>query len=308
VIDNLLSVDIVTADGGLLHANETDNPDLFWAVRGGGGNFGIVTSFAFRLHPIEPELMVCLAVYPEARAGEVIAAWRDFVATAPERLSGSLVEFSTLPDDAGLPPAARGARVITVAALYDGPPDEGEAVVQPLRQLGPTLVDLSGRMPYRNLQCIQDEMFPKGRDRSYFKSLYLTGLGDAVIEDIVTRLRARPSDMTFTSIWQLGSAVGRVAPDATAFGDRSMPFMLSIDAMWLKPEEDAANIAWSRNFWSDMQRHSNGRFYLNFPGHGEDADLVRVAVGAGNYERLVAVKRKYDPTNFFRVNQNVSPD
>jgi len=306
-IDNLLSADVVTADGRLLHASGHDNSDLFWAVRGGGGNFGIVTSFEFRLHPIESELMACLAVYPETQAAPVIAAWRDFMATAPDPLLGCLIEFSTLPDDPSLPQAARGARVVTVAAVHDGPADEGEALVRPLRQLGSTLVDFSARMPYCTIQSIQDDLYPKGRDRSYFKSLYLSRLDAAVIADIVSGLRARPSDMTYTSVWNFGGAFARVAADATAFGDRSMPYMLSIDAMWSKPEDDATNIAWARGFWSDMRRHSDGRLYLNFPGHGEDAGLVRQAVGAGTYARLVEVKRKYDPTNFFRINQNIPP-
>jgi FAD/FMN-containing dehydrogenase len=246
-IDNLLSVDVVTADGRLLRASETNNSDLFWAVRGGGGNFGIVTSFEFRLHPIEPVLMACLIAYPESRARDVIAAWRDFMATAPEQIS-SLLEFSTLPDDASLPQEARGKRVISVGAVYDGPADQGEALLRPMRELGTPVIDFSDKMPYRVLQSIYDELFPKGRDRSYFKSLYLTGLDDTVIRDIVTPLDARPSEMTFTSIWHFGGAVARVAPDATAFGGRSMPYMLSIDAVWSKAEDDAANIGWSRSF------------------------------------------------------------
>lgn len=306
-IDNLLSVDVVTADGRLLRASEDENSDLFWAVRGGGGNFGIVTGFEFRLHPIEPQLMACLAIYPETQAAEVIRKWRDFIATAPDQLLGSLVEFSTLPDDPGLPEAARGSRVITVAALYDGPADEGQVKVQPLRELGQTVADFSDRMSYRAIQSFQDELFPKGRDRNYFKSLYLRHLEADVIDDIVARMHDRPSEMTLASVWTFGGAVSRVPADATAFGDRSMPFMFSIDAIWSKPEDDAANIAWARHFWSDMQRHSDGRLYLNFAGHGEDADMVRAAVGPDNYARLGAIKRKYDPTNFFRLNQNIPP-
>ncbi|MCW3477485.1 BBE domain-containing protein [Limobrevibacterium gyesilva] len=278
------------------------------AVRGGGGNFGIVTLFEFRLHPIEPELMACLAVYPESRAREAIASWRDFMATAPDQLLGSLVEFSTLPNDASLPQEARGARAITVAAAYDGPAREGETLVQPLRELGPMLVDFSWRMPYCALQSMLDDSFPKGHDRSYYKSLFLRQLDGPVIEDLVTRVAARPSDMTYTSIWDFGGAVARVAADATAFGDRNRPYVLSIDTTWSKPEGDGPNIAWSRNFWSHMQPHSDGRIYVNFPGHGEDDGLVRTAVGAENYARLVAIKRKYDPTNFFRINQNIAPD
>jgi FAD/FMN-containing dehydrogenase len=303
-VDNVVSVDIVTADGQLLHADDTSHADLFWAIRGGGGNFGIVTSFEFRLHPIAPELMFCAPLYPEADASAVIAAWRDFMATAPEKLC-SLIEFSTIPDAEDYPPETRGVRVLAVAAVYDGPADEGEAAVQPLRELTKPVLDFSGTMSYCAIQSLYDGLFPKGRDRSYFKSLYLSDLSNAVIADITRLWTSRPSPMSLTSVWHFGGAVQRVAADATAFGDRSMPFMLSIDSIWAKPEDDDANVAWCRDFWSAMQRHSTGRLYLNFAGHGEDADLVRQAHGAEVYARLAAIKRTYDPTNFFRMNQNI---
>jgi FAD/FMN-containing dehydrogenase len=305
-IDNLASVDIVTADGSLLQASEAKNSELFWGLRGGGGNFGIVTSFEFDLHPIEPILMFCAPAYPETRAREIMPLWRDFMAAAPERLS-SLVEFSTIPDDPAYPAEARGVRVMALGAVYDGPAEEGEAIVRPLREFGSPLVDFSGKMPYRAIQKLYDGLFPKGRDRCYWKSLYLTSLDGPVIADIVSHLGKRPSEMTFSSVWKFGGAVQRVAPDVTAFGDRSMPFMLSIDSIWAKPEHDAANIEWTRNFWSAMQRHSNGRLYLNFPGHGEGEDLVRNAFGREAYARLAAIKKKYDPANFFRLNQNILP-
>ncbi len=305
-VDNLAAVDIVTAHGQLLHASDTENRDLLWAVRGGGGNFGIVTSFEFKLHPIEPTLMFCAPAYPETRTGEIMPMWRDFMATAPDRLSG-LVEFSTVPDDQAYPAEARGVRVMALAAVYDGPADEGEAVVRPLREFGAPLVDFSGKMPYRTIQTLYDGLFPKGRDRCYWKSLYLTGLDDPVIKNIVSQLGKRPSEMTFASVWKFGGAVQRVAPDATSFGGRSMPYMLSIDSIWSKPDDDATNISWTRNFWNDMQRYSNGRLYLNFPGHGEGEELVRNAFGREIYGRLAAIKRKYDPTNFFRMNQNIPP-
>lgn len=212
-----------------------------------------------------------------------------------------------MPDHDDLPEQARGVRTITVAAVYDGPANKGEALVQPLRALGPLLADFSGKMPYCTLQSFQDELFPKGRDRAWFKSLYLQQLDDSAIAEIVRWLAVRPSDMTYTSVWALGGAVARVAADATAFGDRSMPYMLSIDAMWSLPDGDTQDITWARGFWSHMRRFSDGRFYLNFPGLGEDDGLVRDAVGAENYRRLRAVKRIYDPTNFFGLNQNIAP-
>ncbi len=238
-IDNIASVDIVTADGRLLHADDANHPELFWAVRGGGGNFGIVTSFEFRLHPIAAELMFCAPLCSEADAARVIAAWRDFMATAPERFC-SLVEFSTIPDSDDYPAETRGARVLAVAGVYDGPADEGEAVIQPLRELGSPLLDFSGPMPYCAIQSLYDSLFPKGRDRSYFKSMYLNGLDDKVIADIVAHWASRPSALSLTPVWHFGGAVQRVPAEATAFGDRSMAFMLSIDSIWSKPDDDEA--------------------------------------------------------------------
>lgn len=305
--DNLLAADVVTADGNLVYTSETENPDLLWALRGGGGNFGVVVSFEFKLHAIEPELMFCGPAYPEERANEIIPLWRDFMNTAPDRLSG-LAEFSTLPSDPSIPEHAWGRRVVALAHVYDGPAEEGERVVQPLRSFGDPLVDFSGRMPYRTLQSIYDGLFPKGRDRCYWKSTYLKGLDNDIIHEITLRMTQRPSEMTFASIWKFGGAVQGVAAGATAFGDRSMPFMLSLDAIWSNPEEDGANIGWVRKFWDDMQHHSTGRMYLNFPGHGEGANLVRDAFGAEPYARLQKVKGKYDPQNLFRMNQNIMPD
>ncbi len=304
--DNLMAADIVTADGKLVHASETENPELLWALRGGGGNFGVVVSFAFKLHEVEPELMFCGPAYAEERANEIIPLWRDFMKTAPDRLSG-LAEFSTVPQDPSIPEHAWGRRVLALAHVYDGPAEEGERVVQPLRSFGEPLVDFSGRLPYRTIQTLYDGLFPKGRDRCYWKSTYLKGLDDGLIHEITSRMAQRPSEMTFASIWKFGGAVQGVAADATAFGDRSMPFMLSLDAIWSKPADDGANIGWVRKFWDDMQGHSTGRLYLNFPGHGEGTNLVRDAFGAETYGRLQKVKRRYDPQNLFRMNQNILP-
>lgn len=304
--DNLLAADVVTADGKLIHACESENSDLFWALRGGGGNFGVVVSFEFKLHQVEPELMFCGPAYAEERANEIIPLWRDFMKSAPDKLSG-LAEFSTLPQDPSIPEHAWGRRVLALAHVYDGPAEEGERVVQPLRSFGEPLADFSGRMPYRTIQTLYDALFPKGRDRCYWKSTYLKGLDDGMVHEIISLMAQRPSEMTFASIWKFGGAVQRVAADATAFGDRSMPFMLSLDAIWSGPVDDSANIGWVRNFWDDMQRHSTGRLYLNFPGHGEGTNLVRDAFGAEAYGRLQKLKRKYDPQNLFRMNQNILP-
>jgi FAD/FMN-containing dehydrogenase len=304
--DNLVAADIVTADGKLLRASESENAELLWALKGGGGNFGVVVSFEFKLHAVEPELMFCGPAYPEERADEVIGLWRDFMKTAPDKLSG-LAEFSTVVEDPSIPESAWGKRVVALANVYDGPAEEGERVVEPLRNFGVPLVDFSCRLPYRTIQTLYDGYFPKGRDRCYWKSTYLNTLDNSVIREITTRMAKRPSEMTFSSIWKFGGAVQRVGAEDSAFGDRSMDFMLSLDAIWSEPKDDAANMGWVRSFWDDMQQHSTGRMYLNFPGLGEDPDLVRNAFGARTYARLQKVKAKYDPQNVFRLNQNILP-
>ena len=297
----------MTAEGRLIRASADENPDLLWALRGGGGNFGVVVSFEFQLHPVASEMMFCAPAYPEEMAAEILPRWRDFMAKAPDRVSG-LAEFSTIPHDPAYPEAIHGRRVLALATVYDGPADDGERITMPLRQFAEPLIDFSGKMPYQDLQTAYDALFPKGRDRCYWKSTYLKSLDDGVIAEITAGLARRPSEMTFASIWKFGGAVARVAPEATAFGDRSMPYMLSLDAIWSDRDADDANIGWVRGLWQDMQRHSTGRMYLNFPGLGEGEGLVERAFGAETYARLQAIKRRFDPHNFFRMNQNILPE
>ena len=307
-LDNLVSVDIVTADGVLRTASETENSDLFWGVRGGGGNFGVVTSFVFEVHPVGPTVMFLAPIYRAEDAPRVMRGWRDFMATAPDEIGGTLVEFSTIAADPAYPKEAWGAKVVTLAGVWAGPADEGEHAVQPLRELAEPLLDFSGPMPYCDVQKLFDGLFPKGVHRAYFKSVYLNGLDDAMIDEIAPRAADRPSDLTLCSVWYMGGATSRVAGDATAFGDRDMGWMLSIDGIWEKPADDAKNLTWARAFWADMKHHSNGRAYLNFAGLGEEGEeLVRTSYGVANYERLVALKTRYDPTNLFRLNQNIKP-
>jgi hypothetical protein len=262
--DNLTAADVVTAEGTLIRASSTENSELLWALKGGGGNFGVVTNFEFKLHPIDPELFFCGPAYPEERASEIIRLWRDFMSDAPDRLSG-LAEFSTVPRDDAYPTEAWGRRVISLAHVYDGPADDGERVAAPLRNFGVPLIDFSGRMSYRAIQTLYDALFPKGRDRCYWKSTYLKRLDDDVIGEITEWLTKRPSEMTYSSIWKFSGAAQRVEAKATAFGDRSMPYMLSLDAIWTNPADDAANIGWVRQAWTAMQRHSTGRMYPELP-------------------------------------------
>jgi hypothetical protein len=237
-LDNLLSVDIVTADGRVRTAGPSGNADLYWAVRGGGGNFGVVTSFEFQLHPVGPEVMFLGALYRAEDGARVMKRWRDFMANAPDEIGGTLVEFSTIPADPEYPRETWGARVMALVGVWAGPANEGERAVQPLRELATPLLDLSGRMPYCSVQRLYDGLFPKGVHRAYFKSVYLNGLDDAMIDAVAPRAADRPSDLTLCSVWYLGGAVSRVPGDATAFGDRNMRYMLSIDSIWKNPADD----------------------------------------------------------------------
>jgi FAD/FMN-containing dehydrogenase len=306
-LDNVMSVEIVTADGQVRTASERENSDLFWAIRGGGGNFGVVTTFEFELHPIGPTVMVLMPVYRAADAAMVMKRWRDFMASAPDEIGGSLVEFSTIPEDPAYPKETWNEKVMALAGVWAGPAEEGERALQLLRALATPLLDFSGRMSYCEVQSLYDALFPKGALRAYFKSLYMDTLEDAAIEEIAPRAADRPSDRSLVSVWYMGAAVGRVPKEATAFGDRSFRWMLSIDALWAKPEDDAINLSWVRGFWSDMQRYSNGRGYLNFAGLPEDGDGMARGTYGANYRRLAEIKAKYDPSNLFRLNQNIKP-
>jgi FAD/FMN-containing dehydrogenase len=303
----MLSVEVVCADGKLINASETKNSDLFWALRGGGGNFGVVTGFEFKLHQIGPEVMFCAPIYALEAGAEPIRFWRDFLADKNDRV-GSLIEFSTVPEDEEFPQESWGKRVYTMAAVYAGDAAEGEALLQPLRELAEPVTDFSGRMDYCELQKLFDTLMPAGEFRCYWKSHYLSALSDEVIDAILQGNAEPPSANTLTSIWNFGGATADVAADATAFGDRSMPYMFSIDSVWPEASDDEKNISWTRNFWQQMQPWSDqGRMYLNFPGMGEEGDQLLKDTFGDNYARLREIKQKYDPDNRFRFNQNITP-
>jgi FAD/FMN-containing dehydrogenase len=307
-LDNLVSVDIVSADGVLRTASESENTELFWGVRGGGGNLGVVTSFEFAVHPIGPTVMLLAPLYRAEDGPSVMRGWREFMESAPDEIGGSMIEFSTIPEDPEFPEETWGAKIMALAGVWAGPADEGERALQPLRELAEPLLDFSGQMSYCEVQQMYDAMFPKGVHRAYFKSVYLNGFDNAMIDEIATRATDRPSDLTLCSVWYMKGAVSRVPADATAFGARDMGWMLSIDSIWEDAADDEKNLDWSRAFWGDMKHHSDGRAYLNFAGFGEEGEeLVRTSYGAANYDRLVELKTQYDPGNLFRLNQNIKP-
>ena len=300
-------MDIVTAAGQVLTASKAQNAELYWGVRGGGGNFGIVTSFEFQTHPVGPEVMLCAVMYPVDQVRSLMPRWRDFMAGAPDDLSSSFLVWN-VPAQAPFPDEIQGAGVAIIAAMYTGPADEGEHLVQPLRDLATPLVDLSGRMPYVAVQTMFDPFLPKGGQCAYFKSTYLRELDDAAMDAIANRCAGRPSPKVLLAMWHLGGAMQRVAPHQTAFGSRGAPILFSIDAMWDDLADNDAVIGWSRTVWKEMQQYSTGGLYVNFAGLGEEGEaLVQAAYGQVNYERLVALKNQLDPSNMFRLNQNVRP-
>ncbi len=303
-IDNLLAVDIVTADGQLRHASETEHADLFWAVRGGGGNFGVVTSFEFRAHPVGPQVWFLVTLYPISQARQVLQFTRDFVAAAPEDL-GLLATLWSAPDEEPVPPEYRQTPVVIVAGCYSGPPETAEQVVRPLRQITDPIADLSRPMPFENVQTFLDADYPDGR-LYYWKSAYLKELSEAALDRLIDRAAARPSPLSSLDLFFLNGAVHRVPVDKTAFARRDMPYLVSIEANWTDPGQSDANIAWARNTFEDLQPFAHGS-YLNFPGFMEDADKLLQGAYEANYERLLAVKTKYDPDNLFHGVLNIVP-
>jgi FAD/FMN-containing dehydrogenase len=304
-IDSLLSVDIVTADGRLRRASATENEELFWAVRGAGSNFGVVTSFEFRAHPVGPMVMVGAIFYPFEDVRALLPAWRDAMTAAPEELS-SLALCWSVPPHEPFPPEYHGKPVLVVAAAYAGSVEDGEPVVQPLRELGEPLIDLSGPWPWVGLQSGFDALFPKG-GLYYWKSRALAELSEAAVEEIAEFAARRPSPLTDIVVWHHGGAMSRVDEASTAYGGRDAAFLVTGEASWDDPSRSDEAIAWGREFWAAMGRHSTGGVYLNFAGLGEEKEaLVKAGYGA-NYERLAELKATYDPTNLFRMNLNITP-
>lgn len=302
-IDNLLSAEVVTATGDRVTASARDNADLFWALRGGGGNFGIVTSFEFRLHPVGPEVLAGLIVHPLAAARDVLRYYRDFVAGAPDELAVWFV-LRKAPPLPFLPPEWHGREILALAACWNGERAAGEKALAPLRAFGDKIADVIGPAPYTAWQQVLDPLLVPGQ-RNYWKSHEFIELSDGLIEvflDFAARLPDPQTEMAFA---QLGGAIQRVARDATAYSHREPNFLINVHGRWGEPAKDAACIAWARELFAACAPFSTGAVYVNFMT-GDEGDRVRAAYGA-NYERLARLKQKYDPTNFFRLNQNIRP-
>ena len=304
-IDNLLSVQIVTADGQVRTASPTENTDLFWAVRGAGSNFGVVTSFEFRAHPLGPMVQLCAPFYALDDGQKVLRAWREFTTTASDEINSLAVVWS-VPDVDEFPAELRRRPVVILATVYVGPPEEGARIMQPLRELATPLLDMSGPIPFTALQAAFDPFFPKGRFY-YWKSTNVHELSDVCIDTILAAAANRPSHMSDIPIWHLGGALSRVAPESTAYGRRDAPYLVTAEATWTDAAQNEKNIHWARELVAAMKPFSRGGLYLNFAGFGEEKEaMLRDAYGA-NYDRLVLLKTQFDPGNLFRMNLNIVP-
>lgn len=304
--DNVVEARVVGADGQVRTASADENPDLYWALRGGGGNFGIVTDFTFRLHPVGPIVAFTGVFYRQADATEILRGYREFFRDAPDEISPEAISI-TMPADPHLPEAIHDQECFIVAAVHAGDVDRGMELMQPLRELATPLADISQPMPFTVVQSAFDAFFPRGAFQSYWKSVYLPALPDEVLELIARKGAERPSPLTFVDTYVNGGAMSRVAAGDTAFGDRSMPYMVAIVGCWDDRADNDDNIAWIRETWREIGEFGAGT-YLNFAGLvEEDADTVVADAFGPNLQRLAEIKSTYDPANFFRRNNNVVP-
>jgi FAD/FMN-containing dehydrogenase len=303
-LDNLLSAEVVLADGQLVTASARTNDDLFWAIRGGGGNFGIVTSFQFLVHPVATAL-AGIVLHPFAGATGAIRRWRDLEAIAPDESTQGALLFH-MPDEPSTPPPLRGAALVGLGGVYAGPVEEGEKVLRPLREYGPPLADMFQAMPYNAAQRMADFLWPPGL-HSYWKSSYLRTLSDAAIDVVVDCFARVPSRRTVIVLEHNGdSAWDRVPDSATAFGHRAWPYNFVVTSAWSDPKDADRNIAWTRTFFEAMRPFAAGGAYVNYLGGDEGADGLKAAYGA-KLARLGSLKAKFDPTNLFRMNLNIVP-
>ncbi len=295
-VDNLLSAEIVTADGRALTASAEENPDLFWAIRGGGGNFGVAGSFEYRLHPVG-QITGGLVAHPVANAKDVLHFFREHTASLPDEMTsfGGLVHA----------PDGSGAKMAAVVVCHCGSLEEGAAAVRPVKEFGSPIMDAVGPMPYSQINAMLDDGFPKGA-LNYWKSSFLRELSDEAIDTLIERFLATPSPMSVLFLEHFHGVATRVGVTETSFPHRDPGYNLLIVSQWLDPADNEQNIAWARGTYTAMEPFMAAGRYVNYLGDDVGADPVRAAYGP-NYERLVELKKKYDPTNFFHMNQNIKP-
>jgi FAD/FMN-containing dehydrogenase len=302
--DNLIGADVVLADGRVVRASADENPDLLWGLRGGGGNFGIVTEFEFKLHELGPTVLAGLTMWPVELAPSVLRAWRDYADSAPDEV-GSGFAVITAPPEPFVPDELKGQTVCGIAAIYVGDPEAGLAAIQPIKDLAPA-VDLIGPMPYTAFQAMLDPAAPRGM-RNYWRGEYLRELGEGAIETFLDRapsLAAAGSPFTQVLIFRIGQGIAAVPEDDSAFSYRNADYLFHPLALWPDPAKDDEVISASRSFAEAMRSFGTGGAYLNFT---PEQDRVLDGFRESKHARLVALKDKYDPENLFRLNHNIEP-
>jgi FAD/FMN-containing dehydrogenase len=302
--DNLVKAEVVTADGRQVVASEDENPDLFWGLRGGGGNFGVVTAFHLKLHPIGPILLGGIVMWSAPMAKDLMRFYRDFVADAPDEV-GTGMAFITAPPEEFVPEPVRGQPVVGIICCYAGDPDEGEEAMRPLREFGPPGMDMLDRIPYVAIQQLIDPPNPKGK-LNYWSADFLAELPDKAVDTFVDHATKPVSPLSQMLLIPGGGAIARVPDDATAFGQRNAPFNTHFLSMWEDPADTEKNIAYTKEIAAAMKPWTTGRAYLNFIGD-EGEGRVEAAFGPEKFAKLQALKAKWDPANLFRHNQNIPP-
>ena len=293
--DSVIAADVVTADGKVIRASAKEHSDLFWALRGGGTNLGVVTSFLYRTHPIPPEIFLVFVAYPLAEARQVISGLRDYMAAAPPEC-GLIAVIWTFAPAHPFPERLWGRQFVGIVGAYIGSAREGRRVVEPVLELGTKLFDRSRPAPFAELQTFFDEDYPKGR-RYHWRSLYLAELGENAIDAVIDLGSRRPSPLSSLDLWMLGGAIGAVDGGETPLAHRGAPYMLGIEANWLDPADDTENVAWAREVQTELMAYSTGGSYLNFEDP-TDQKRVRAVYGL-NFERLQRIKATYDPSGLF---------
>ncbi|HEX6090420.1 MAG TPA: FAD-binding oxidoreductase [Gemmatimonadales bacterium] len=302
--DTVTGMDLVTADGKLVRASGEENDDLFWGLRGGGGNFGVVTGIDYELHPVGPEIVGGIVAWPASEAPRVLELYRTLAEETPPELT-LVALMRPAPPAPWLPKERHGSPIVAILACYSGDPAEGEKAVSVLKSFGTPIGDILTRRPYLQMQSLLDATQPKGR-RYYWKSEYLPRIEPDLVDRVMTHASKIRSPHSAVILFQLGGALNRISQEHSAAGNRDARYVLNIAGAWERPEDDAANIAWARDAWSDMRRHSTGGTYINFLTEDDGAERTEAALGSA-LDRLGRIKARWDPENVFRINRNIRP-
>jgi len=302
--DTVVGMDLVTADGKLVRASSEENDDLFWGLRGGGGNFGVVTGIDYELHPVGPEIVGGIVAWPASEAPRVLELYRTLAEETPPELT-MVALMRPAPPAPWLPKERHGTPIVAILACHTGDPADGENAVSVLKSFGTPIGDILTRRPYLQMQSLLDATQPKGR-RYYWKSEYLPRIEPDLVDRVMNHASKIRSPHSAVILFQLGGALNRIGQEHSAAGNRDARYVLNIAGAWERPEDDEANIAWARDAWSDMRRHSTGGTYINFLTEDDGAERTEAALG-GALDRLARIKSRWDPENVFRTNRNIKP-